>query len=112
MPRKFPLPLPAQKAMRKLGQDIRDARLRRRITTEILAERAGISRITLAKVEKGDANVLMASYVSVLFSLGMIDRLQDIADASHDLTGRALEEERLPKRVRMPQIKDGDDDVE
>ncbi len=83
MPRKFPLPLPAQKAMRKLGQEIRDARLRRRITTEILAERAGISRITLAKVEKGDENVLMSSYASVLFSLGMIDRLQDIADASH-----------------------------
>lgn len=104
------LPIPAQKAMRKLGQDMRDARLRRRITAQLLAERAGISRLTLSKIEKGDPNVLMASYVSVLFALGMVQRVQDLADASHDLTGRALEEERLPKRVRMPQKKKGGGD--
>lgn len=101
------LPIPAHKAMRKLGQDIRDARLRRRVTAELLAERAGISRITLSKIEKGNPQVLMASYASVLFVLGMIGRVQELADARHDLTGRALEEERLPKRIRMPKKKAG-----
>lgn len=97
------LPIPAQKAMRKLGQDISDARRRRRIPVKLLAERADISPRTLVKIEKGDASVGMASYAAVIFALGMIDRLSDILDARHDLTGRALEEERLPKRVRLPQ---------
>ena len=38
----------------------------------------------------------------MLFVLGMTERLGDLADAVHDLTGRQLEEERLPRRVRIP----------
>jgi len=45
--------------------------------------------------------VSIGGYASVLFSLGMIDRLKDIADASHDLTGQMLADERLPERVRL-----------
>lgn len=88
--------------MRKLGQDIRDARLRRRIPTEILAERASISRMTLYNAEKGDENVSMGTYVTILFVLGMIDRVSNLADAGEDLLGRQLDEERLPKRIRLP----------
>lgn len=88
--------------MRKLGQDIRDARLRRRISTEIMAERASISRMTLYNAEKGDANVSMGTYVTILFVLGMIDRVSNLADAGEDLLGRQLDEERLPKRIRLP----------
>lgn len=102
MSKKLHLPIPARKALNKLGKDIRDARLRRRIGTELMAERAGFSRITLNKIEKGDSGVSVGAYVSALFVLGMLDRLQDIADARHDLTGLRLEEERLPKRVRYP----------
>lgn len=96
------LPIPVQKAMRKLGQDISDARRRRRIPLKLLAERADISQRTLVKIEQGDASVGMASYAGVIFALGMIERLSDLVDARHDLTGRALEEEHLPKRVRLP----------
>lgn len=88
--------------MRKLGQDIRDARLRRRIPTEILAERASISRMTLYNVEKGDISVSMGAYATILFALGMIDRVGNLADATEDTLGRQLEEERLPKRIRLP----------
>lgn len=102
MSKKPHLPIPARKALSKLGKDIRDARLRRRIGTELMAERAGFSRITLNKIEKGDSGVSVGAYVSALFVLGMLDRLQDIADARHDLTGLRLEEERLPKRIRAP----------
>jgi transcriptional regulator with XRE-family HTH domain len=87
--------------LRKLGGDIHDARRRRRITVALLAERAGIHVITLSKIEKGDSGVSIGGYASVLFSLGMIDRLKDIADASHDLTGQMLANERLPERVRL-----------
>ena len=104
MSKKLHLPIPARKALIKLGKDIRDARLRRRIGTELMAERAGFSRITLSKIEKGDSGVSVGAYVSALFVLGMLDRLQDIADARHDLTGLMLEEERLPRRIRAPKV--------
>ena len=50
-----------------------------------MAERAGISKVTLAKIEKGEAGVSMAAYSSVLFCLGMIERLKDIADTDDHL---------------------------
>lgn len=96
------LPIPAKKALRKLGRDIGDARKRRRITMELMAERAGISRVTLGNIEKGEPTVSMGAYATVLFALGMVDHLQTLADAGTDIVGRELEEENLPKRVRTP----------
>jgi transcriptional regulator with XRE-family HTH domain len=95
-------PIPVTRALRKLGHDIRDARRRRRIPVAILAERASISRMTLNKVEKGDPGVSAGSYATVLFALGMADRLADVADPRHDTVGLELEEEHLPERVRLP----------
>jgi transcriptional regulator with XRE-family HTH domain len=97
-------PIPVRRAVRKLGKDIRDARLRRRIPTAVLAQRASISRMTLYKVENGDTNVSMGTYATLLFALGMIDRIGNLADAEQDTLGRQLEEERLPKRVRLRRI--------
>lgn len=94
------LPLPVNRALRKLGHDIRDARRRRRIPTAILAQRASISRMTLLKIEKGEAGVSVGNFASVLFALGMADRLADVADPRHDAVGRDLEEEHLPERIR------------
>ncbi len=102
MRRISPLPIPAKKALRKLGQDISDARKRRRIPMALMAERAFISRMTLTKVEKGDPSVSLGIYASVLFVLGLTSRLMDLADANHDAVGRSLEEENLPKRIRFP----------
>jgi transcriptional regulator with XRE-family HTH domain len=99
MTRRANLPIPVQKALRKLGQDISDARRRRRIPTALMAERADMARATLTKIEKGDATVSLGGYASVLFVLGMTDRLHDLVDANHDLVGRQLEEEALPKRI-------------
>ena len=95
------LPLPVRRALRKLGGDIRDARLRRRIPVAVAAERASISRMTLSKVEKGDPGVALGTYATVLFVLGLVDRLGELADAKNDPTGLQLEEERLPKRIRV-----------
>jgi len=108
MSKKTHLPIPVQKALRRLGKDISDARRRRRIAMELMSERAGFSRITLSKIEKGDPSVSMGSYASALFVLGMIDHLGGIADASHDIVGRELEEESLPKRIRAPQSNKGE----
>jgi DNA-binding XRE family transcriptional regulator len=64
-----------------------------------MAERANISRTTLVKVEKGDPGVGIGIYAAVLYVLGMLDRLRDLASARTDEVGLALEEERLPKRI-------------
>jgi transcriptional regulator with XRE-family HTH domain len=97
----YPLPIPVLRAMRKLGHDIRDARRRRRIPVAILAERASISRTTLSKIEKGDSGVYIGNYATVLFALGLVERLADLADATHDALGRELEQEKLPERIRL-----------
>ncbi|MDC7789453.1 DNA-binding XRE family transcriptional regulator [Rhodoplanes tepidamans] len=95
------LPLPVVRALRKLGEDIRDARRRRRIPTTTMAERASISRTTLAKVETGDPGVQLGIYATVLFVLGLNHRLAELADVRHDQTGLDLADERLPQRIRL-----------
>ncbi len=94
------LPIPVRRVLQALGGDIRDARLRRRIPTAVMAERASISRMTLNKIEKGDPGVSMGSYATVLFVLGLADRLAAVADPRADTLGRMLDEERLPRRIR------------
>lgn len=99
---KMELPIPVRKALRKLGQDISDARRRRRIPIALMAERAGISRSTVIKIEKGEPSVSFGSYATVFFVLGLTERLRDLMDARHDLVGRMLDEENLPKRIYLP----------
>jgi hypothetical protein len=94
------LPIPVRNALGKLGGDLRDARLRRRLPTTVVANRAFIDRKTLGKIEKGDPGVSVGAYATVLFVLGMTDRFADLADARFDRVGLALDEERLPKRIR------------
>jgi transcriptional regulator with XRE-family HTH domain len=96
-----PLPLPVKRVLVKLGEDIRNARLRRRITTTMMAERAFITRMTLRKVERGNPGVSLGIYATVLFVLGLTRRLAELADARVDEVGLQLEEERLPQRVRQ-----------
>ena len=94
------LPIPVTRALRKLGHDVKDARRRRRIPMSIAAQRASISKPTLIRIERGDPSVSIGSYATVLFVMGMADRLADLADAKNDSVGLQLEEENLPKRIR------------
>lgn len=96
----YSLPLPVRRVLRKLGRDIRQARLRRRIPAAVVAERASISRTTLYKLEKGDPGVSIGIIGTVLYVLGMGERISEIADIKRDEQGLALDEERLPKRIR------------
>ena len=95
------VPLPVRGILKKLGEDIANARKRRRIATATMAQRANISRTTLVKAEKGDPGVAMGTYAAILFALGMIDKLRELASAKSDEIGLVLEEERLPKRIEI-----------
>jgi transcriptional regulator with XRE-family HTH domain len=102
-------PLPVKRALKKLGQDLRDARKRRRITMELAAERAAISRATLTKIEKGDDGVSLGAYAKILFILGMIERLVELADPTFDILGLGLEADNLPKRIRISRKEKGEE---
>ncbi|HAE02727.1 MAG TPA: hypothetical protein DCG04_15030 [Rhodospirillaceae bacterium] len=104
------MPFPVLRALRKLGSDIKDARLRRRIPTKLMAERASISRTTLNKIEKGEPGVALGLYATVLFVLGMHQRLADLADVTQDKTGLELEDERLPQRIHIGKTRPGKPD--
>lgn len=93
-------PLPVRRALRNLGANMRAARLRRRLPMSIVAERASISRATLDKIERGEAGVSIGSYATVLFTLGLVERLGEIAALQNDPLGMRLEAEVLPKRIR------------
>jgi DNA-binding XRE family transcriptional regulator len=99
------LPIPVRRALRNLGEDMKNARRRRRISTALMAERANISRTTLVKIEKGDAGVSLGNYATVLFVLGLVNRLSELVDISQDHLGQDLEDENLPKRIHIKKLK-------
>lgn len=84
--------------MAGLGEHLRLARLRRRLGTELLAERAGISRATLHKIERGDPSVAMGNYFAVANALGMAEHFANLA--AEDPLGRVIQDDQLPQRVR------------
>ncbi len=90
----------AQKVLDDLGENIRLARLRRKLSMEQVAERAGISRSTLWQIEKGKPSVAMGAYFQVLFILGLEkDFLKLGAD---DELGRKLQDAGLLVKKRAP----------
>jgi len=82
-----------QKVMEQVGENIKLARKRRKLTTIEVAERAGIDRTTLYQVEKGNAGVSMAAYFNVLRVLGLQDDFLKLA--ADDELGRKLQDLKL-----------------
>lgn len=88
------------KALKKLGDDIRNGRKRRGVDTRLFSERIGVSKPTLARLERGDASVSIGSYARALNELGKLKEFTEIADIAHDRLGQLLEDQALPVRVR------------
>ena len=99
MKKQTKLPIPVNKALQKLGADLKEARIKRRLTMAIVEERAGITHVTLTKVEKGDAGVSIGIYTKVMFVLGLIDNVYNLAEPDNDVVGKMYDKENLPKRV-------------
>ena len=90
----------AQKVLNDLGENIKLARLRRKLSTTQISERAGISRATLWQSEKGTPTVAMGAYFQVLFVMGLEkDFLKLGAD---DTLGRKLQDAGLLVKERAP----------
>jgi len=91
------------KILEELGEDIKLARLRRKLSTEQVSERAGISRSTLWQIEKGLPNVSMGYYAQVLFVLGLEKNLSNLA--ADDVLGRKLQDAEILVKKRAPKKK-------
>ena len=95
-----PVPLPVERAIRKLGGDISLARRRRHISQASLAERMGASLSTVRRMEKGDLRVPIHFFARALHVFGEIQALENLLDTAKDDIGLTLMDENLPKRVR------------
>ena len=103
MPGKKIILLPrARRILAELGENIRLARLRRKLSTEQVAERANISRPTLLSIEKGSPSVSIGSYLQVLMVLGLENDLSAVA--KDDVLGRKLQDAGLITKKRAPKI--------
>jgi len=88
------------RALRQLGENLTTWRKLQQLTAEQVAERAGISRSTLSKLEHGDPGVSMGVLLEVLRALGQVDPLLEATDPLRTDVGRLRAEQGLPQRVR------------
>ncbi|MGA1836850.1 helix-turn-helix transcriptional regulator [Herbiconiux sp. 11R-BC] len=95
-------PTPARVALRAktIGENLTAWRKLQGLTAEQLAERAGMSRGTLRKIEQGDPGVSLEGFLSVASSLGLLDQIAKATDPYETDLGRARADEVLPQRVR------------
>ena len=83
----------AANALMTLGENLRLARKRRKITAQMMAERANMSLMTLRSLERGSPSVAMSNYMAVIFCLGFLDDIAKVA--ANDVLGRDLQDARL-----------------
>lgn len=83
----------AANALKSLGENLRLARRRRKITAGMMAERANISVVTLRSLERGSPQVSMGNYMAVIFCLGFQDDMAHVA--ANDVVGRDLQDAEL-----------------
>lgn len=101
----LPMPLPVERAIRKLGSDLGLARRRRHISQASLAERMGASLSTVRRMEKGDPRVPIHFIARALHVFGEIEALARLLDTARDDIGLVLMDEHLPRRVRAKRAK-------
>jgi transcriptional regulator with XRE-family HTH domain len=101
-------PAAVEDAIRRLGRNIRTARLRRKLRIEDVAERIGASRFTVADLEKGKPGTSIAAYAGALWALGLLEQMSDLADPDRDEEGKALESARSPRQAPRRRVLDND----
>ncbi|KRC80497.1 anaerobic benzoate catabolism transcriptional regulator [compost metagenome] len=88
----------AAEALARLGANIRTARLRRSEPEAALASRMGVSRATIARLERGDGGVSLALALEALLQYGFADQVFALGDPDADGVGKRLDAVRRPSR--------------
>lgn len=89
-----------EKILGEVGEQIKLARLRRKLSSEQVAERAGIGRSTLVKIEKGHSGASLGHVLNVLHALGL--EKDFLLLAKDDVLGRKLQDANLVTKNRAP----------
>ncbi len=97
-----PVPLPVERAIAKLGNDISLARRRRHISQQSLAERIGASPSTVRRMEKGSLSTPLVFLARTLHIFSELPRLENLLDTAQDDIGLTLMDDKLPQRIRTP----------
>ena len=96
------IPIPVQRALRQLGQDIVTWRKLQRLTAAQVADRAGVDVKTLRSLEHGEGSTSLENTLRVARAVGVLDKLAAALDPYATDVGRLRTDERLPTRVRQP----------
>jgi len=101
-------PAAVTEAVSQLGANINTARLRRRLTQDDLAKKAGISKETMSRVEAGRVTTSIAAYAAALWALGLHRDLADVGSPESDEEGTLLAAAGLGRRARPLRTLDDD----
>jgi DNA-binding XRE family transcriptional regulator len=104
MPR--PIPGPVRRSLRVLGDNVGTWRRLRGLTQDQLADRSGVHRDTVARIERGDGGTSIENLLRVLRGLGLLDSFTDALDPYESDVGRMRSDEQLPQRVRPKRLTD------
>jgi transcriptional regulator with XRE-family HTH domain len=83
-------PFPVEQALKRLGANLRTARLRRNLTVEEAAQKIGAGTRAVTDAEKGKPSTGIAVYVALLWAFDLLDQLNEVADPAKDPEGRSL----------------------
>lgn len=97
-----PIPLPVERALRRVGHSVALARRRRQLSQEALAERIGASVNTVRRMEDGHPGTALQHFARALQVFGELDKFENLMDTAQDSVGLTLMDEKLPQRVRTP----------
>ena len=97
-----PIPLPVERALRRVGQSLALARRRRQLSQHDLAERIGASVNTVRRMEDGQPGTALQHFARALQVFGELDKLEGLMDTAQDSVGLTLMDEKLPQRIRSP----------
>lgn len=101
-------PAAVAEEIKRLGRNIRTARLRRELRIQDVADRIGASRYTVSDLERGKPGTSIAAYAGALWALGLLEQMSDVADPDRDEEGKVLESARSPKEARRRKKLDND----
>lgn len=105
-----PTPPAVRRALAHLADDVATWRKLRGVTQAQLADRAGVSRDTLVRLEGGEGGVSVENLLRVLRALGILDSVPKALDPYETDVGRLRSDERLPQRVRPRNLLTGQGD--
>lgn len=101
-------PYPVEQALKRLGANLRTARLRRNLTIKDVAEKIGAGPRAVMDAEKGKPSTSIAVYVALLWVFDLLGPFGEVADPARDAEGQTLARSRERSRARIGEGLDDD----